>query len=69
MSMKNSNYTIWDRTSDLQICSTVLIIIIIIIKNRKGAAAEQRDAKTICYFQKRYYKNVNARKKIEYGMD
>jgi hypothetical protein len=33
-------------------------------KNRKGAAAEQKDEKIICYFQKRYYKNVHARKKI-----
>jgi hypothetical protein len=38
-------------------------------KNRKGTAVEQKDAKISCYFQKQYYKNVNARKKIEYGMD
>jgi hypothetical protein len=38
-------------------------------KNTKGAAAEQKYAEIICYFQKQYYKNVNARKKIEYGVD
>jgi hypothetical protein len=30
---------------------------------------DQKDAKIICYFQKQYYENVNARKEFEYGMD
>ena len=38
-------------------------------KNRKGAAAEQKDAMINCWFQKQYYENAEAEKKSEYGMD
>ena len=33
-------------------------------KNRKGAAVDQKDAKISCWFQKQYYKNVNAGKNV-----
>jgi hypothetical protein len=38
----------------------------VIPKEQKGAAAEQKNAKIICYFQKQYYKNVNAMAWIDY---
>jgi hypothetical protein len=33
-------------------------------KNRKGVANNQYDAKINCQFQKKYYKNVNAERKV-----
>ena len=33
-------------------------------KNRKGFADNQHDAKINCQFQKKYYKNVNAERKV-----